>query len=1071
MWTKKAAALHPGADWKVLLHLPEIEKWLRATSDRVAQLTYSVGQDCDNRHVDVHLVQLKDICEDISDHVEQIHALLETEFSLKLLSYSVNIIVDIRTVQLLWHQLRVSVLVLKERVLQGLQDPNGNYSSQTDILQAFSQDQNQTRLDALTEVDDCGQLTIRCSQDYFSLDCGIIAFELSDYSPSDNPEDREKEPTTEDTSQEIIHTTTSNLELHKSLHLSPQCDMEKPSHSTTQLPTNISDMSNYNKSSSQPLQAISHSAESSPIKQSLPKRAALFSNESTKSRGSFRRADQQSELQFNNEPIGRKPSFVDCPDRSKFWLELATVHLEKVPQSNESLQSAKEHDLQKYMCSTHRKPEGTSCTDITNASLPFCHLTSTQTERSQKGTHAPSKGDYDSPLTSPMREQLLPSNLKASGEDSDLIRTAVWIMKRQGHTGTQVPSKINEDREHWYGSDEFLALPAQLHETEMAAVKLECLIQSSTLNQIGLQDVDDWELSELNVDSDNGESGVNMGNIWGSGDYIPSPLPSLHPNKQNSMRCFSSTPSNDIAPSLEESLESGHLSGLLSDEEESRKHVDGSLQLTSPLVDGHGCASLMKKLLEDIQDQNEDIWRKMECFVRKVDRFILWLQEAVDSTENWTQPRQDLESLKVYLDTHLNFKINVDCQNALKDSIVEEGKALLNISSSHQLALKDILHMVQSQWDQLQWQIRRQHGWMLRALYCIQARFLYTSQSHEPFTANLDFSASRQLPQFAEDLKVDLTSTQSDIQRVTLETVLIILRNLHYTAPSSQYHMNSSLQEFQAEYQELLDWLLDMDAMVTESHQLMMSEEQRHHLFKSSLAELLLMENRKTSLLRQAASLTRSGTKLPSNLHIKMHNLTHTWRLLEKILSEHSMPCSSEQKPSSNGDTLLVCGEDVTVESPHSALSSMTNSLLEQLEARIKELKAWLRDTELLIFNSCLRQEKKASEQLPSFKSLCSEIRIRRRRVASVLKLCWKLLQQSQSSLIAEVGPDAEQHREALQLLSINLERRWEAIVMQTVQWQNRLKRELGEQQREYRPNNVTFTRVWKYGPHPFSFP
>lgn len=41
---------------------------------------------------------LQDICEDISDHVEQIHALLETEFSLKLLSYSVNIIVDIRLV-------------------------------------------------------------------------------------------------------------------------------------------------------------------------------------------------------------------------------------------------------------------------------------------------------------------------------------------------------------------------------------------------------------------------------------------------------------------------------------------------------------------------------------------------------------------------------------------------------------------------------------------------------------------------------------------------------------------------------------------------------------------------------------------------------------------------------------------------------------------------------------------------------------------------------------------------------------------------------------------------------------
>lgn len=45
--------------------------------------------------------------------------------------------------QLLWHQLRVSVLVLKERLLQSLQDSNGNFTRQTDILQAFSEDQHQ----------------------------------------------------------------------------------------------------------------------------------------------------------------------------------------------------------------------------------------------------------------------------------------------------------------------------------------------------------------------------------------------------------------------------------------------------------------------------------------------------------------------------------------------------------------------------------------------------------------------------------------------------------------------------------------------------------------------------------------------------------------------------------------------------------------------------------------------------------------------------------------------------------------------------------------------------------------
>ncbi|KAJ4939949.1 hypothetical protein JOQ06_029384 [Pogonophryne albipinna] len=53
--SNKPPPLHTGADWKVVLHLPEIEKWLRATSDRVTQLTHSVSQDRDNRHVDVHL--------------------------------------------------------------------------------------------------------------------------------------------------------------------------------------------------------------------------------------------------------------------------------------------------------------------------------------------------------------------------------------------------------------------------------------------------------------------------------------------------------------------------------------------------------------------------------------------------------------------------------------------------------------------------------------------------------------------------------------------------------------------------------------------------------------------------------------------------------------------------------------------------------------------------------------------------------------------------------------------------------------------------------------------------------
>uniref|UniRef100_A0A8D0CSF3 A kinase (PRKA) anchor protein 6 n=1 Tax=Sander lucioperca TaxID=283035 RepID=A0A8D0CSF3_SANLU len=957
--SKKPPPLHTGADWKVVLHLPEIETWLRATSDRVTQLTHSAGQDSDNRHVDVHLVQLKDICEDISDHVEQIHALLETEFSLKLLSYSVNIIVDIRVVFLpSWNAVWTSQALLRSAVEEGL-----------------------TRLDALTEVDDCGQLTIRCSQDYFSLDCGITAFELTDYSPGDEPEARGSDPDGEDPSQQLDPAQGPNPEPpgaqegegsclsnhghHNSLpELAPPANSSNHNHSPPVLPT--MQCVNHGESAKRPLQGVSHSTEASPTQPSLPKRAALFSDGGTgveDSRGGLGNVGPLSGLQFQAELSRSTPSLIDPPDRSKFWLELDSVYPENVSQSCESLQvcflylsSSFSRCSQGSVPRPLTEPRSSSGARLTtNAPLPLQYPMSQdaickQMERTQRETHAHSEGESDSSLPSPMREQFLSSDLD----------------------GAQVSSRASPDREHWYGSEEFMALPDQLRKTEMLAMKLESLAQSIPLK--ALQDVDDWDLTELNPD-------------WEL------------PYRRNLVSRFSSTSSSDIALSLDESIESGPLSDLQSEEDEGRRSAERRLQLTAPPVAMRGGASMVHQLLEDIQSQNKDpaIWKKLECFVQQLDGFISWLQEALDSTENWTQPRQDLDSLRVYLDTHLSFKLNVDVHSALKESVMEEGRALLTVITSHQSGLKDILHMVSSQWDQLQRQIRRQHGWMLRALRCIQARLLYTGQSHQPFAASVDPSANR----------------QCEAQRAALaEQMAVKLSSLHYPPSASRRHYsqmarNHSLQEFEAEYQELWDWLMDMDAMVTDSHQLMMSEEQRHHLFK-----LMMMESRKTSLLGRAESLKRSGTELPDDFH----------------------PPASQQNQSAEKNSLLGGGRGVAVANPRSALSPLTNSLLEQLEARIKELKAWLRDTELLIFNSCLGRDRDAAEQLHSFKSLCSEVRARRRGVASVLKLCQKLLQQSQ-------------HREALQLLSINLERRWEAIVMQALQWQNRLKRELGEQQ------------------------
>ena len=202
-------------------------------------------------------------------------------------------------------------------------------------------------------MDDCGQLTIRCSQDYFSLDCGITAFELGDYSPGDEPEAEGTEPDGEDPSQEpdlaqvpnpepgaeeSKGSRLPNHELHSSLpELTTSADATNHNHSPSVLPN----IPSHSESAKRPLQGVSHSTEVSPTQPSLPKRAALFSDGGTRredSRGNLRKAIPLSGLQFQAELSRSTPSLMDPPDRSKFWLELDSVYPENVSQSYESLQ-------------------------------------------------------------------------------------------------------------------------------------------------------------------------------------------------------------------------------------------------------------------------------------------------------------------------------------------------------------------------------------------------------------------------------------------------------------------------------------------------------------------------------------------------------------------------------------------------------------------------------------------------------------------------------------------------------------------------------------------------------------
>ncbi|XP_031449078.1 A-kinase anchor protein 6-like [Phasianus colchicus] len=795
----------------------------------------------------------EDICEDISDHVEQIHALLETEFSLKLLSYSVNVIVDIHTVQLLWHQLRVSVLVLRERILQGLQDANGNYTRQTDILQAFSEETKEDRLDSLTEVDDSGQLTIKCSQNYLSLDCGITAFELSDYSPSEdllgalddmtssqgktksfeswNYSEMDKDFPGLIRSVGLLAVATDsvapqcNEALNEKKHLplasedGDESKDRKGLHELSQSPANspvskgpcsengISSTENktvsaqkkpeYNLSqlsdekikhphceNSNPKRSIRdcfNYNEDSPTQPTLPKRGLFLKDDVFKDymeTNDFKRPISQI---VKNEMSRSTPSLLDPPDRSKLCLALQSTYsspsavsqsydcLNKIGDSNleytinnhfknspvslgkpayytckEKSKHKKSHDTPEKvkagrtsvrMCKTappiEVKKRGRSLQNGITSHNSQC-LEGAETDSISASSDACNQGDLNGqsqgktePFSSPCSQK------SASSASSEHINSSPLLPRRKKNKSlSSSPSYTHtnsKDGEVWYGSDEYLALPSHLKQTEVLALKLENLTKllPQRPRREAIQNIDDWELSEMNSDSEM--------------------YPTYQVKKHKKMGRISPSSSSDIVSSLGDSIESGPLSDILSDEDLSmpvsgiKKYTEGKLERTAATqcteneTSASNKSALIRQLMQDIQHQEnyETIWEKIEGFVSKLDELIHWLNEAMETTENWTPPKAETDSLKLYLETHLSFKLNVDSHCALKEAVVEEGRQLLELIVSHKSGLKDMLQMIASQWKELQRQIKRQHSWILRALDIIKAEILATDVSAE----------------------------------------------------------------------------------------------------------------------------------------------------------------------------------------------------------------------------------------------------------------------------------------------------------------------------------------------------
>lgn len=623
-------------------------------------------------------------------------------------------------------------------------------------------------------MDDSGQLTIKCSQNYLSLDCGITAFELSDYSPSEDllsglgdmtssqvktkPFDSWSYSEMEKEFPELIRSVglltvapdavasncseaVSEEASQVSLSAGDRGGCEEDSAATAEeqpgltqgLSSSGEALTNAGQTSLETVKQESDSSsqlgaknqqslpcenatpkrsirdcfnynEDSPTQPTLPKRG-LFLKEETFNNNLKGAGGKKQVVDLKPEMSRSAPSLADPLDRAKLCLVLQSSHPNRpcaASYSHECLHKVGDGNLENTVTS-HIKEISSSLGRLNDGHkeklrLKKPHKTVEEVPSCQTPKRDPSSGkqaqstrssvvpngipsstskaiegpETDSASTSslepynqsswnaklPVQSEtsssppFSPSSESSAGSDNVTSVVPLLSEHRSKKSYTSSPSHVTRNGqvvEAWYGSDEYLALPSHLKQTEVLALKLENLTKLLPQKPRGetIQNIDDWELSEMNSDSE----------IY----------PTYHVKKKHTrLGRVSPSSSSDIASSLGESIESGPLSDLPSDEELCvplsgvKKYIDEKSERASSSEknESHSTtkSALIQKLMQDIQHQDnyEAIWEKIEVRVVFLIGMISYLIFGSIAGKRWALPHPMIKGVAIF-DKHNRF--------------------------------------------------------------------------------------------------------------------------------------------------------------------------------------------------------------------------------------------------------------------------------------------------------------------------------------------------------------------------------------------------------------------------------
>ncbi|XP_078672720.1 uncharacterized protein LOC144911996 isoform X1 [Branchiostoma floridae x Branchiostoma belcheri] len=429
----------------------------------------------------------------------------------------------------------------------------------------------------------------------------------------------------------------------------------------------------------------------------------------------------------------------------------------------------------------------------------------------------------------------------------------------------------------------------------------------------------------------------------------------------------------------------------------------------------------------------EAIKEQFEAFAEDLKMLGEFLENMTEQAAAFQTPGEDLVSLQVFLEKHLAFKMQIDTNAVLRSAVVKEGHHLAGSLHTQRPALEAVLHTIEERWAQLVRAVNQQHRAISLALESFrmdltaprgdgangedlkEAVAMETAQdAMEEMSLKLSGSGVSDSP---TDIKVnsvvrfhleELAEESWDLLSSSPEDGLLL--SPHGSPPGAGAH-SYELSDFHTQHQELAEWLGEIEGVLTDRDDLMMSEEQIKHLCKSYEIEMGLYQRRRDTFLQKGERLKAAYPDLFSDISDKLLTITKKWDLLRVNLAHEG--------------GITPPGENEMV--------------LAALEASIEHLQAWLSDMEAKMFVNDIYNISGVEDlevRLKQHQALQVDIEAHAPSIASVLELCEKLEDDCNACRTYE-------EKEALQLAAINLERRWDAICMQAIDMQCRLEERL----------------------------